>query len=56
MTVVTPTVRPKSIRNCCVIEDFGGSFVLSSFFLDFAVGVRAFVIGLSRISSVVSVY
>ena len=29
MTVVTPTDRPKSVRNRCVIEVFGGVFVLS---------------------------
>ena len=29
MTVVTPTDRPKSVRNYCVIEIFGGVFVLS---------------------------
>ena len=29
MTVVTQTDRPKSVRNRCVIEVFGGVFVLS---------------------------
>ena len=29
MTVVTPTDRHKSVRNRCVIEVFGGVFVLS---------------------------
>ena len=29
MSVVTPTDRPKSVRNCCVIEVYGGVFVLS---------------------------
>ena len=29
MTVVIPTDRPKSVRNRCVIEVFGGGFVLS---------------------------
>ena len=29
MTVFTPTDRPKSVSNGCVIEDFGGAFVLS---------------------------
>ena len=24
MAVVTPTERPKSVRNRCLIEDFGG--------------------------------
>ena len=33
MTVVTPTDRPKSAHNCCVIEVFGGVFVLSLDFL-----------------------
>ena len=51
MAIVTPADRPKSIRNRCVIEAFGGVFVLSFCFLDFSVGVGAFVIGLSKISS-----
>ena len=51
MTVVTPTDRPKSVRNRCVIEVFGGVFVLSRCFWYFSVGVRAFVIGLSKTSS-----
>ena len=43
MDVVTPTGRPKSVRNRSVIEVFGGVFVLSRCFLDFfSVGVRAF--------------
>ena len=29
MTVVTPIGRPKSVSNRCVIEVFGGVFVLS---------------------------
>ena len=29
MTVVTPTDRPKSVRNRCVIEIFGGVFCVS---------------------------
>ena len=45
------TDRPKSVRNRCVIEVFGGVFVLSRCILDFSVGVGAFVIGLSQISS-----
>ena len=50
MAIVTPT---KSVRNRCVIEVFGGVFfcVLSRCFLDFSVGVGAFVIGLGHISS-----
>ena len=46
-----PTDRPKSVRNRCVIEVFDGVFVLSCSILDFSVGVGAFVIGLSQISS-----
>ena len=51
MSIVTPTDCPKSVRNCCVIEVFGGVFVLLCYFLDFSVGVGTFVIGLSQISS-----
>ena len=47
---VTPTDRPKSVRNRWVIEDFRCVFVLSLLYLDFSVGVGAFVIGLSQIS------
>ena len=47
MGVVTLTDRPKSIRNRCVIELFGGVFVLSLSVFDFSVGIGAFVIGLS---------
>ena len=54
MTVVTPTDRPKSVRNRCVIEVLVTFFVLSCCFLDFSVGVGAFVIGLSQISSLFS--
>ena len=51
MAIVTPTDSPKSVRNRCVIEVFGGVFVLSRWFLNFSVGVGAFVIGLSQIFS-----
>ena len=51
VAIVTPTDRPKSVHKRCVIEGFVGVFVLSRCFLDFSVGVRAFVIGLSQISS-----
>ena len=44
MTIVTQTDHPKSVHNRCVIEVFGGVFVLSCCFLDFSVGVGAFVI------------
>ena len=49
MAVVTPTDRPKSVHNRCVIEGFGGVFVLSMIF-EFSVGIGVFVIGLSQIS------
>ena len=51
MTAVTPTDRPKSVRNSCVIKVFGGVFMLSRCFLDCSVGVEVFVTGLSQISS-----
>ena len=31
LAVITPTDRPKSVRNCCVTKVFGGVFVLSIF-------------------------
>ena len=49
--VVTPTDRPKSVRNPCIIEFFVALFVLSLCPFDISVGVGAFVIGLSQISS-----
>ena len=51
MAIVTPTDRPKSVRNRCEIEVFGGVFAFSLCFLDISVGVRAFVIDFSQISS-----
>ena len=54
VAVVTPTDRPKSFRNHCVIEVFGGFFcvtLLSGFWIFFFFGVGTFVIGLSQISS-----
>ena len=53
MTAVTPTDRPKSVRNRCVIEVFGGVCVLSLVF-EFSVGIGGFVIGLSQISFIFS--
>ena len=47
VAVVTPTDRPKSVRNPFVLEVFGGVFVLTRCFFDFSVDVRAFVIGQS---------
>ena len=55
-TIVTPTERPKSVRNRCVIEVFRGVCVLSRCFLGFSLDVGDFVIGLSQISSFVSPY
>ena len=49
MTVVTLTDRPKSVRNRCVIEVFGGVFCCPLVF-EFSVGIEVFVIGLSQIS------
>ena len=51
VTVVTPTDLPKSVCNRCVIKVFGGVFMLSRCFLNFSVGVGAFVTELSQISS-----
>ena len=56
VTAVTPTDRPKSVRNSCVIKVFGGVFMLSRCFLDCSVGVGVFVTGLSQISSFFSVH
>ena len=39
VAVVTPTDRPKWVRNRCVMDVFGGVFVLSRCFLSFFVGV-----------------
>ena len=49
--VFVPTERPKSVRNRCVIEVLGGVFMFSLLLLDFYVGLKAFVIGLSQIPS-----
>ena len=51
VAVVTPTDRPKSIRNRFVIKLFVALFVLSLCPFDISAGVGAFVIGLSQISS-----
>ena len=51
MAIVTPTDRPKSVLNRSVIELFVALFVLSFCPFDISVGVGAFVIGLSQISS-----
>ena len=54
VAVVTPTDRPKSVRNRCLIELFLALFVLSLCPFDISMGVGAFVIGLSQISSFLS--
>ena len=56
MAIITPTDRPKSVRNRCVIEVFGGVFFVVTCFLDFSVGVGAFVMGLSQIASFFSYF
>ena len=48
VAVVIPTDRPKSVRNCCLIE------LLSLCPFDISVGVGDFVIGLGQISSFLS--
>ena len=54
VAVVTPTDRLKSVRNRCLIELFVALFVLSLCPFDISVGVGAFVVGLSQISSFLS--
>ena len=51
VAIVTPTDRPKSVRNRSVIELFVALFVMSFCPFDISVGVGAFVIGLNQISS-----
>ena len=55
MAVVTPTDRPKSVRNRCVIELFCGVVCVIACPYDSSAGVGAFVIGLSQVSSFFSV-
>ena len=54
VAVVTPTDGPKLARNRCVMELFCGVVMLSLCPIDISVGVGAFVIGLSQISSLFS--
>ena len=49
MTVVTPTNRPKSVRNC-VLSKFLMSFLCCPLVFEFSVGIGVFVIGMSQIS------
>ena len=48
ITVGTPTDRPKSVCNRCVIEVLV-AFLCFKLVVEFSVGIRAFVIGLSQI-------
>ena len=48
--LVTPTDRPKSVRNRCVIEVFGIVCVCCPLVFEFSVGIGGFVIGLGQIS------
>ena len=54
--LVTPTDRPKSVRNRCVIEVFGGVCVCCPLVFEFSVGIGGFVIGLGQISFFFSSY
>ena len=56
VAVVTPSDRPKSVLNRCVIELFVALFILSLCPFDISAGVGAFGIGLSQISSFFSFY
>ena len=49
MSVVTPTDRPKSICNRCVIKVLV-ALLRCPLVVDFSVGIGVFVIGLSQIS------
>ena len=54
VAVVTPTDRPKSVGNCCLIEHFVTLFVLLLCPFYISVGIGALVIGLGQISSFLS--
>ena len=56
VALVTPTGRPKSVRNRCLIELFCGVVCVVTCPFDMSVGVGAFVIGLGQISSFLSWY
>ena len=56
MTVVTPTDRPKSVRNFFVIEVFGGIFELSFGFRVFCLYMVFFLSGRSQIVFFFSLY
>ena len=54
VALVTPTDRPKSVRNRCLIELFCGVVCVVTCPFAITVGVGAFVIGLGQISSFLS--
>ena len=54
VALVTPTDRPKSVRNRCLIELFCGVVCVVTCPFDISVGVGAFAIGLGQISSFLS--
>ena len=56
VALVTPTDRPKSVRNRCLIRTFCGVVCVVTCPFDISVGVGAFVIGLGHISSFLSLY
>ena len=56
VAVVTPTDRPKSVRNRCLIELFLWRCLCCHCPFDISVGVGAFVIGLSQISFFLSIF
>ena len=50
VAVVTQANCPKSVRYCCVIEYFGGVFVLSLCVFKCSLGVENFVKGLNLLT------
>ena len=56
VAVATPTDRPKSVCNHCVIIVFGVFFCVVRLLLDLSLGVGAFVMGFSQISSFFSCF
>ena len=56
VALVTPTDRPKSVRNRCLIELFCGVVCVVTCPFEISVGVGAFVIGLGQISSFLSLF
>ena len=56
VALVTPTDRPKSVRNRCLIELFCGVVCVVTCPFDISVGVGAFAIGLGQISSFKSLH